>query len=216
VLPLRCEWICPMLFGRGKVKVRRRGRLVFGRGKLYSDFVDRFYFVRHGQTDANQQGLMCGRGWNIELNATGVAQARLARDLLSKERDLGAMRVSSLIRARQTAQILNERLNLPVTYHQDLEEWDVGDWDRRLWLEVKDQFLSDGEPPGGESRREFRERVMRVLAEGAPSESGPILVAHGGVWGVIQQLLEIDPVRAENGAVISCVRRTNGWNAKLL
>jgi hypothetical protein len=29
-------------------------------------------------------------------------------------------------------------------------------------------------------------------------------------------LLEIDPVRAENGAVISCVRRTNGWNAKLL
>jgi broad specificity phosphatase PhoE len=178
--------------------------------------VDRFYFVRHGQTDANRQGLMCGRRWNIELNETGIAQAQVARNLLAREPDLGTMHVSSMIRTRQTAKILNEPLNLPITFHEALEEWDVGEWDRCLWLDVKDKFLSDGEPPGGEMRREFQKRVMSVLTRCEKSDSNAVLVGHGGVWGVIQQSLKIEPIRAENGMIISCIRRSSGWEAKQL
>jgi broad specificity phosphatase PhoE len=126
------------------------------------------------------------------------------------------MCVSSMIRARQTAQILNEPLNLPVTYHENLEEWDVGERDNRLWLDVKDKFLSDGEPPGGEMRCEFRKRVVGVLVDCDRSKSSAILVGHSGVWGVIQQSLKIDPIRAENGTVICCLLRPGGWEAALL
>jgi broad specificity phosphatase PhoE len=176
----------------------------------------RFYFVRHGQTDANKQGLMCGRGWNIELNEAGIDQAKAARDLLNAENDLGTFYVSSMIRTRQTAQILNEHLNLPVSHLQDLEEWDVGEWDRRLWADVKDKFLSGVEPPGGESRSQFRDRVIAVLSQCAESVAPAILVSHGGVWQVIQQYLGIEPIKAENGVVIACTYQSGRWQARML
>jgi broad specificity phosphatase PhoE len=157
-----------------------------------------FYFVRHGETDANNQGLMCGRLWNIELNKTGIAHAKEAGELLARESSLGAIWASSMIRARQTAEILNERLGLPITFYEDLEEWNVGEWDRIRWADIKAEFLGAGEPPGGESRKEFRDRVERVLTRCIQSPEVIVLVSHGGVWFVIQQILGIRPPLAAN------------------
>jgi hypothetical protein len=55
-----------------------------------------------------------------------------------------------------------------------------------------------------------------VLTRCEKSESNAVLVGHGGVWGVIQQSLKIEPIRAENGTIISCIRRSSGWEAKQL
>ena len=74
-----------------------------------------FYFIRHGQTTANQQGIKQGQinGQNTYLNALGKQQARELResfDFTIADRFI----VSPLIRARQTADILNVELQRPV------------------------------------------------------------------------------------------------------
>ena len=59
----------------------------------------RVYLVRHGETEHNRQGIMQGH-LDVPLNATGVAQARLAADALA-DVPLTAAYSSDLQRARK-------------------------------------------------------------------------------------------------------------------
>lgn len=72
-----------------------------------------FYFIRHGETDWNRDKRIMGQ-MDIPLNETGVAQARSARNLL-KELNIQHIYTSPLLRAYQTAQILNEEINQVIT-----------------------------------------------------------------------------------------------------
>lgn len=142
---------------------------------------ERFFFVRHGQTDANLAELAAGAGWDIELNANGLAQARSLADSDAIEhfRSVKTICVSPMIRARQTAEIINQVINAPIVEIEDLKEWFLGDWERRSWHEIDFEI---GNPPNGESNEEFAARVQRGLAQ-ALTHPGPVLiVAHGGVW----------------------------------
>jgi broad specificity phosphatase PhoE len=66
--------------------------------------------VRHGQTDENVSGRISGQG-PVPLNSRGQEQARLAAEVLAP---LGVMRLCSspVVRAHQTAAMLDERLRL--------------------------------------------------------------------------------------------------------
>jgi len=142
---------------------------------------EKLFFVRHGQTDANLAELAAGAGWDIELNATGLAQARaLAQsDAIEHLRTVKTICVSPMIRARQTAEIINEVIKAPLVVIEELKEWALGDWERRSWHELDFRV---GNPPGGESNEVFAERVASGLAQ-ALTHAGPVLiVAHGGVW----------------------------------
>lgn len=70
-----------------------------------------FYFLRHGETDWNKyQQALCDQD-EITLNETGLIQATNIRTKLCF---LGITRIyaSPLMRAKQTAEIVNEALNL--------------------------------------------------------------------------------------------------------
>ncbi len=71
-----------------------------------------FWFLRHGETDWNAQGISQGNV-DIPLNATGVAQARVAAQKL-KGRGIATIVASPLSRAKVTAEYVGEALGLPV------------------------------------------------------------------------------------------------------
>jgi len=99
------------------------------------------FFVRHGQTEWNAIRRMQGR-WNSDLSELGRAQARVNAELLAT---LGpqVFFVSPLDRTRQTAEIINQRVQIPV-YHDDrIMEWDCGDWSGHLYDDVKKKWPAE-------------------------------------------------------------------------
>jgi broad specificity phosphatase PhoE len=157
-----------------------------------------FYFVRHGQTDANVAGLMCGSKWDIDLNSVGVEQARLAGEIL-KSYSFQSIAVSPLIRARKTAEAISSHQGIQPVVVDELAEWDIGSWDRLPFETVKEEFLGTGEPVGGESRLVFKTRIESALEKCRAFESPLLIVAHGAVWLILQEILGIPPTRVENG-----------------
>ncbi len=82
--------------------------------------------IRHGQTDGNLQGILQGASINLPLNETGREQAKLAADNLEKFK-FPIIYCSKLTRAKQTAEIIAEKLHCSVQPVDGLEEVHFGD-----------------------------------------------------------------------------------------
>lgn len=154
-----------------------------------------FTFIRHGETDWNRQQRFQGQ-IDVPLNAAGHSQAaRLAARLAASPPDL--LFSSDLLRARETAAPLAGAWGmaaapLPGLREQSfgvLEGLDVPTIKARhpdLWA----QWLvhrADFALPGGESLRQFHERVMAAVRLLAAAHAGRHLtvVTHGGVLDML-------------------------------
>ncbi|WP_338551702.1 histidine phosphatase family protein [Paenibacillus sp. KS-LC4] len=84
--------------------------------------------VRHGNTDWNKLGKIQGQT-DIPLNERGVAQARALAGRLSEDQKLWDAVISSdLLRARETARIVADKLDIPLLAPDDrLRERFYGD-----------------------------------------------------------------------------------------
>src|SRR3954452_24611267 len=83
--------------------------------------------VRHGETDWNAEGRLQGHT-DRPLNEYGRRQAKeLAARLAGGHVD--AIYASDLSRARETAEIVGERLGLTVVIDPDLRETNWGTWE---------------------------------------------------------------------------------------
>lgn len=171
-----------------------------------------FYYLRHGRTQANLDGLMCGGLWDVPLAEEGIVQANgVSAFLPSLEKPPTAVFVSPLERARQTAEIVVAKLALPVEVIADLREWELGEWDRIPVKEVREKFLGTGEPPGGETREAFRARAMLALSQCAVHGEPPLIVGHGGFGVILQEALGIPRARMENCALYLFSRESGEW-----
>jgi 2,3-bisphosphoglycerate-dependent phosphoglycerate mutase len=159
-----------------------------------------FFYLRHGITQANIDGLMCGGAWDIALAERGVQQAMEVAERLGTLAPPRPQVIysSPMLRALQTAEILEGKLKLSMEVVEDLREWDMGEWDRKPFLAVKDQFLGGGEPKGGETREALRVRTAKTLKAILKPDELPLLVSHGGIGMMIQLILELSPFRLEN------------------
>ena len=104
-----------------------------------------FYFIRHGQTEANALGLKQGT-INSEitlLNETGKKQAQHLHDAFDVQ-FADQLLVSPLTRTLETAAIVNETANLPQQTDPRLLEISYGQWDglknRDLGNEISSSF----------------------------------------------------------------------------
>ena len=142
-------------------------------------------YLRHGETDANVQGLVCGGEWDIALNEKGRQQAaECAAEHDALLQNVDAVYVSPLLRARQTAEIVTANLDVPHIVIEDLGEWKLGEYARRPFADVP-PFFTDLtlEPPGGETFTVFQGRVMAAIRDiHAKRHRHALIVAHGGVW----------------------------------
>jgi len=148
------------------------------------------YFVRHGQSVYNKLNILQGQ-IDSPLSDEGDAQANI---VAPKFKQLGLKHVaySPLLRAKQTAMIINKELGLPVSEWQDIKEMSFGNWQHELKYEYWDDFRHDfyehgAPPPNGESRDGFYRRVENeVLNICNKIKEAPILVAcHGMVIRVL-------------------------------
>ncbi|MFJ5768771.1 histidine phosphatase family protein [Psychrobacillus sp. NPDC093180] len=73
----------------------------------------RFGLIRHGLTEWNELGKAQGIS-DIPLNITGLKQAQALADRLSLGEEWDIIASSNLSRAKETAHIISEKLNLPI------------------------------------------------------------------------------------------------------
>ncbi|MCR0350133.1 histidine phosphatase family protein [Erysipelotrichaceae bacterium AF15-26LB] len=143
------------------------------------------YFVRHGQTAWNVRGKLQGKS-DIALNETGRAQAVETREKL-KHVHMDAIYCSPLLRAKETAQIINELWKLPIQCDERLMERSFGSMEGALRRDVPFDdlwaFSSASMFAGGEDTAHFYERVEGFLKEVLPyaEQQEILIVAHGGV-----------------------------------
>jgi broad specificity phosphatase PhoE len=152
------------------------------------------YLVRHGETEWNVARRLQGRQ-ESPLTPRGRGQAAAMADLLA---DLVAIEpprelrlVSSpLGRARQTAEAIATRLDLPLELDDRLAEIAFGDWEGRLHDEVAPthpEVLATREwlvsAPGGETFEEVWARAAAFLAEQPPETNRQVIAVSHGVTG---------------------------------
>jgi broad specificity phosphatase PhoE len=160
-----------------------------------------FYFLRHGETDWNKARRLQGLT-DVPLNARGEEQAELARTVAAGL-GLKSIAVSSLTRARRTAEIVNRDLGLLVTPYDSLREFDVGPYEGSTdgsWLE---QWFADGVVEGPESFGDFRDRVLGGMIEALALEHPVLIVAHGGVFWALQRMLGFAALTHAPNAVVA-------------
>lgn len=146
-----------------------------------------FIFIRHGQTDWNLESRTQGRT-DIPLNATGIAQAHQAKKLL-KGHSIDTICYSPLLRAKQTAEILNEELNCKMICIEDLAEFHLGHYEGR----TKGQWFEDWKmgkiTENVEPIHEFLQRALNGINTALSYSPNVLIVAHGGIYWAIKQYL---------------------------
>lgn len=154
------------------------------------------YVIRHGLTELNKKKKVNGE-IDEPLASEGIEQAKTATSLLPKT--IKHIYSSPMLRAKQTARILNSELNLPIFEHQNLTEIKMGFLAGKAWTELKEglelkkkhrsvQF--DYRSYGGESASEVKRRVLEFLKEinGKYKDHEALIVAHGGIIRVLHFL----------------------------
>src|SRR6185436_18013972 len=104
---------------------RFKRRLRYHRRLFQETGMDVLYLVRHGETEWNRQRRMQGR-LDSRLTPEGRAHARMHGRLLARE-TVGHMIVSPLGRTRETAELILEGCEVPVTYDERLVERHCGE-----------------------------------------------------------------------------------------
>ncbi len=144
--------------------------------------------ARHGQTESNSRGMWVGKG-NDTLNETGREQAgKLAADL--KDFNFDYVLSSDKIRAMETAKILSEELEIPLSGpYELLRDRDYGEIEGMTSDQIMAKYgirmysLSteiDG-LRGVESAEQVIQRVRKFVAMAEEKFSGKaiVLITHG-------------------------------------
>lgn len=163
-----------------------------------------FWYLRHGETDWNRQGLSQGN-IDIPLNELGLAQAREAAEKL-RNRGITSIIASPLSRARVTAEIVGEALGLDVAIEPDLREvsWGVQEGQPIAeWLQ--DWIAGHMTPEGAESFVAMRHRAIAGLNRAVNQPPAVLIVAHGGVFRAIRSAMKLEMTgRTRNCVPMRC------------
>lgn len=184
----------------------------------YKEPITKIYFIRHGQTKANKERLLCGcLDW--DLNKEGIKQAKQAASNLSKIK-VDFIISSPLKRAKHTAYIISRKLGIKkITFEKTLIEKSEGLWEGKSYWEVRrddpkgyKQWLKDtfrNSPPKGESVLDLDRRVKKFYKTVLKKYNGKniIVVCHSGpIRLFILHLLKADIdkfwyLKVENGSI---------------
>lgn len=177
-----------------------------------------FYFVRHGQTEANASQLLAGAGLDSPLNETGHGQARALAVSIKAAIPHPIHRVvaSHMTRARQTAEYIAQHLGVQVEIMEDWKEWHLGEWEGKSSVDFLHLLLGDGEPNEGEKRQIFYSRIERAW-KSVHSDTHPYLVvSHGAVWMALQDLLKIPRFKVSNCDLVRVECGGGTWRAEII
>ncbi len=145
----------------------------------------RIYVTRHGETDWNAKSKVMGKA-NIRLNEKGINQAKETREKLAGTK-IDLIIVSPLVRALETAKIINEVLNTKVIIDERISERDFGEFEGSAYKEVNSigfwDYYENHKYQKAENIEAFFTRVYDFLDSLAELDSdlNILIVAHGGI-----------------------------------
>lgn len=152
------------------------------------------YLLRHGENLANLSKEFSCRKIDYSLTPRGVLQAQQSAAFFQTQA-IDAIYTSPLKRAVETAAIVGDALNLPVTRIEALREINVGELEgaddlSAAWELHNDVMQSwfDGDAerrfPGGESQSELIQRMRSALQQAVRGRDGQCIIfaAHGGIF----------------------------------
>jgi 2,3-bisphosphoglycerate-dependent phosphoglycerate mutase len=160
--------------------------------------------IRHGETEWNRAGRVQGH-LDSALTAEGIAQAEACAERLRAE-TLDAVFASDLGRVRHTTQLLLAGREIPLETSAALRERAFGVGEGMTHAEIDQRFPQafsrtratdpDFAFDGGESKRQFHERITTVLQQIADGRAGQrlLIVTHGGVLGVVYRWINQLPI----------------------
>lgn len=160
--------------------------------------------IRHGESVANSQRILQGH-FDSPLNETGRRQAASLAEALSEDRFAMAY-ASDLQRAHETAQVLCQRLELPLESDVDLREIDIGCFTGLSWSDIAERYPEEHQRllassmdwsvvPGAEGEAAAQARLERFLAKlhARHADERVAIVAHGAILRrMIRKLLALD------------------------
>lgn len=187
----------------------------------------KLHLIRHGLTEGNLKGLYIGSGTDSPLCETGIERLEYLKDAFAYPYP-EKLYVSPMTRCRQTAEIIYPGIEQNVV--DKMKECNFGVFDGKSFQELMrahPEFLtwlspeSKFKPEGGESSREFRERVVLgineiftdMMTKGIHEAA---CVTHGGVIILLMSLLAYprkapDQWSADNGCGFTIQTDTRMW-----
>lgn len=155
----------------------------------------KYFFTRHAESTANRDGIISNRDEAHGLTELGIQQAGILADYLAGD-EIIHLYSSPLLRARQTSQIISDKLKIPLIFEEALREFDCGSLEGRSDPDAWKEFLSIFQEwlkgkkwrismAGGESFMDIARRFFPFI-EGLRNEfgcqqGGLVLVSHGGL-----------------------------------
>jgi alpha-ribazole phosphatase len=162
----------------------------------------KLYLVRHGQTDLNKERRYQGR-IDVPLNDTGIQQARCLSMRLSSE-PISKIYVSPMIRAQETARIIDDGRKIDISTCADLVEMSFGQLEGKTYEEIIkifpqwDSSVFDFTFAGGENLDSLVKRIKSFKNTLATLEddTNVLVICHTGCLRVfLCLLLDIDVSR---------------------
>lgn len=183
------------------------------------------YIIRHGQTTGDLEDRY-GGNYDDRLTELGRKQAQ---ELAGKLENEGIQKIfaSTLIRAKETAQILGENLGIPVEEKSGFCERNMyGIMTGMVKAEAKEKYPelveelknNDHRIPQSESLSDFKDRIENVLKD--ISESGLekiAIVTHGGpIWLIFREILNYGDVETNDCGYAVLKEKEGSYTTKRL
>lgn len=174
--------------------------------------------MRHGQTDWNASGKLQGKT-DTALNEVGISQIHNASLKLVGEQ-IETIYASDLKRAKKSADIASNVLDLPVHYTKRLREMCFGKAEgmkkndiQAVFPYIYQAFNDIKNPeryaicyPGGETIGEVQQRFMKLINKLFEEGRGRVLlVTHGMLIRIFTETCLKKTIRLENGSVLRVV-----------
>lgn len=186
----------------------------------------RIFLVRHGKDDGNYRG-----GWSlVPLTEEGINQVKKLAEFLNTQKDyynIEKIISSDLERARQTTNIINEKLNVNVEFTERLREMNNGKIAGMLNKDVEKIYPGlyyntlriDERYPGGESPIEFHDRIIKDfknIVKENKNHNNIMIVTHSGVINIIYRYInnmewsnKIKSIKVSNASIYSLILDNN-------
>lgn len=163
--------------------------------------------IRHGESEANKNGIIQGH-LDFSLTEKGKQQAiEIASNLLKKEMHFQKIYSSDLSRAKETAEIIAEKLKIAdLNFDARLREFNLGIFQGRNNYEMTEEekkFLQScwadhtKRVPEGENVVEMKTRVKNIFDEiiqENDEDSNILIIGHGGsLYHILHSTLLIFP-----------------------